>query len=291
MHPSRHILSESSVPEPSATSVLSPEAEQHYLKAAMHAAQLAGKLQMDSFGQNHKVITKGSNIDLVTIIDQQSDELIVSTLRKSCPSDQFLTEETFQEGQTPDLSNTWVIDPLDGTTNYAHGFPHFAVSIAYFSNNQPQLGVIYDPFKREMFYAIRNRGAFLNDEPIFVSKNRVHTLDHALLATGFPYDIAGSTVNNINHFQRIAPKCHGVRRPGAAALDLAYVASSRLDGFWELKLSVWDIAAGVLLVEEAGGHVTNLQGGALPYADRRIHLIASNGNALHQELQDLLALN
>jgi myo-inositol-1(or 4)-monophosphatase len=270
---------------------LSPEAEQHCLKAAMHAAQLAGKLQMDSFGKNHKVITKGSNIDLVTVIDQQSDELIVSTLRKSCPDHLFVTEESFEEGQAPDLSNTWVIDPLDGTTNYAHGFPHFAVSIAYFMNNQPHIGVIYDPFKREMFYAIRNRGAFLNDEPIFVSKNRAHTLDHALLATGFPYDIANSTVNNIDHFKRIAPKCHGVRRPGAAALDLAYVACSRLDGFWELKLSVWDIAAGVLLVEEAGGKVSNLQGGPLPYADRRIHLISSNGNALHQELQDLLALD
>lgn len=268
---------------------LSPAAEQHCLKAALHAAQLAGKLQMEAFGKNHKITTKGSNIDLVTVIDQQSDELIVSTLRKSCPDHLFITEETFQEGQTPDLSNTWVIDPLDGTTNYAHGFPHFAVSIAYFMNHQPQIGVIYDPFKREMFYAIRNRGAFLNDDPIFVSKNRTHTLDHALLATGFPYDIAHSTVNNIEHFRRIAPKCHGVRRPGAAALDLAYVACSRLDGFWELKLSVWDIAAGVLLVEEAGGKITNLQGGPLPYTDRRIHLIATNGNDLHQELQDLLA--
>jgi myo-inositol-1(or 4)-monophosphatase len=275
----------------SVTEPLSPEGEQRYLKVAQQAAQQAGKLQMEAFGQNHKITTKGSSIDLVTAVDQQCDELIVSMLRKSCPEALFLTEESYQEEQTTDLSNTWVIDPLDGTTNYAHGFPHFAVSIAYFQAGQPIIGVIYDPFKKEMFYTLRNRGAFLNDQPIFVSKNRAHSLDHALLATGFPYDIAASEVNNIQHFQRIAPKCHGVRRPGAAALDLAYVACSRLDGFWELKLSIWDIAAGVLLIEEAGGKVTDLQGEALPYNSRRIHLIGSNGNALHTEIQELLALD
>lgn len=270
---------------------LSPEAEERCLKAAKTAALLAGKRQMESFGETLKIITKGTSIDLVTVVDKECDELIVTSLRKHCDVEHFVTEESFEEGSSIDLSDTWVIDPLDGTTNYAHGFPQFAVSIAYFKAGIPVIGVIYDPFKKEMFYAIKNRGAFLNDEPIFVSKNRVHTLDHALLATGFPYDIAGSSVNNIDHFQRIAPRCHGVRRPGAAALDLAYVACGRLDGFWELKLSVWDVAAGILLVEEAGGKVSNLQGGDIPYADRRIHLIGSNGNALHEEIRDLLALD
>lgn len=277
------------ITEETTNTPMSPEKEARCLKVAMQAAQLAGKIQMASFGKAIQIDVKGTNIDLVTAVDKECDAAIVDTLRKGCPDTLFVTEETFEEGQAIDLSNTWVVDPLDGTTNYAHGFPHFAVSIAYFHEGQPQIGVIYDPFKKELFYALKNRGAFLNDQPVFVSKNRVHTLDHALLATGFPYDIATETANNIDHFKRIAPKCHGVRRPGAAALDLAYTACGRLDGFWELKLSVWDIAAGILLVEEAGGKVTNLTGGPIPYADRRIHLIGSNGNELHQEIQDLLA--
>ncbi|WP_373532153.1 inositol monophosphatase family protein [Vampirovibrio sp.] len=267
---------------------MTPEKEDRCLKAAKQAALVAGKIQMASFGKVIQVDIKGTSIDLVTAVDKECDAAIVDVLRKACPDILFVTEETFQEGQSIDLSNTWVVDPLDGTTNYAHGFPHFAVSIAYFFEGVPQIGVVYDPLKKEMFYALKNRGAFLNDQPVFVSKNRVHTLDHALLATGFPYDIATSSMNNIDHFQRIAPKCHGVRRPGAAALDLAYVASGRLDAFWELKLSVWDIAAGILLVEEAGGLVTNPTGGAVPYGDRRIHLVGSNGNGLHQEIQALL---
>lgn len=268
----------------------SPTLEERYLKIACQAAHAAGKVQMAAFGTAHKVMTKGSSIDLVTSVDKECDELIVSALRKAFPDDLFVTEETFEESGLIDLSGTWVVDPLDGTTNYAHGFPQFAVSIAYLRDNQPMLGVIHDPFKKETFYAIRNRGAFLNDVQIFVSKNHVHTLSNALLATGFPYDIATSDTNNINHFQRIAPHCHGVRRPGAAALDLAYTACGRLDGFWELKLSVWDIAAGALMVEEAGGRATALDGGPIPYASRRIDLIGSNGNELHDELQALLAL-
>lgn len=279
----RGLTSETEIPP------MSPEKEDRCLKVALQAAQLAGKIQMASFGKTIQVDTKGTSIDLVTAVDRECDSAIVDTLRKGCPDTLFVTEETFQEGQTIDLSNTWVVDPLDGTTNYAHGFPYFAVSIAYFYEGKPQIGVIYEPFKKEMFYALKNRGAFLNDQPIFVSKNRVHTLDHALLATGFPYDIATSSVNNIDHFKRIAPKCHGVRRPGAAALDLAYTACGRLDGFWELKLSVWDIAAGVLLVEEAGGKVTGLTGGELPYSDRRIDLVGSNGNELHGQIQALLS--
>jgi myo-inositol-1(or 4)-monophosphatase len=268
---------------------LSAEQESHYLKVARTAALAAGKIQMAAFGTSHKIMTKGTTIDLVTSVDRECDDIIIETIQKACPNDLFLTEEHFEEDQAIDLSGTWVIDPLDGTTNYAHGFPHFAVSIAYLLAGEPVIGVIYDPFKKEMFYGIRNRGAFLNDSPIYVSSSRTHALDHALLATGFPYDIATSEITNLDHFRRIAPKCHGVRRPGAAALDLAYVACGRLDGFWELKLSVWDIAAGVLLIQEAGGKVTAPAGGPIPFAQRRIDLIGSNGTGLHEELQTLLA--
>ncbi len=279
----------SNMTEPENTLLLAPDKADRCLKVAIQAAQAAGKIQMASYGQVVQVEFKNTSIDLVTAVDKECDAVIVDILSKGCPEALLLTEETFQEGQAVDLSNTWVVDPLDGTTNYAHGFPHFAVSIAYFYAGEPQIGVIYDPFKKELFYALRGRGAFLNDQAIFVSKNRAHTLSNALLATGFPYDIATSTVNNLRHFERIAPHCQGVRRPGAAALDLAYVACSRLDGFWELKLSIWDVAAGVLLVEEAGGKVTSLTGGRVPYAERRIHLIGTNGNDLHGELETLLA--
>jgi myo-inositol-1(or 4)-monophosphatase len=275
--------------EPEKLLLLPPEKADRCLKVAIQAAHAAGKIQMASFGQAVQVEFKNTSIDLVTVVDKECDAVIVDTLSKGCPEALLLTEETFQEGQAVDLSNTWVVDPLDGTTNYAHGFPHFAVSIAYFFAGQPQIGVIYDPFKKELFYALRGRGAFLNDQAVFVSKNRAHTLNHALLATGFPYDIATSTINNLRHFERIAPHCQGVRRPGAAALDLAYVACSRLDAFWELKLSIWDVAAGILLVEEAGGKVTGLTGGPVPYSERRIDLIGSNGNELHGELEALLA--
>lgn len=274
--------------ETQTTRELSARQQDHYLRVALSAAQGAGKLQRRGFGQAHKLYTKHTSIDLVTAVDRECDELIISAIRRNFPDDLILTEETYEEGGAIDLSRTWVIDPLDGTTNYAHGFPHFAVSIAYFVEGTPLIGVIYDAFKKETFYAIQGRGAFLNDTQIFVSNNRAHSLSTALLATGFPYDIATSEVNNIDFFSRIAPRCHGVRRPGAAALDLAYTACGRLDGFWELKLSVWDIAAGVLLVEEAGGKVTNLDGSPLPCGDRRINLVGSNGTAIHDELIELL---
>jgi myo-inositol-1(or 4)-monophosphatase len=273
--------------ETSSATELTPAQAEKYLTLAKHAAQQAGKLQMDSFGKSIKIMTKNTGINLVTTVDRESDALICGLIRDAFPHDRILSEEQYQEGQTSvSLDKTWVIDPLDGTTNYAHGFPHFAVSIAYFMAGQPQLGVVYNPYTKELFYAMPGRGAFLNDTAIYTSSNRVHELAHALLATGFPYDIATSDVNNLDNFARLAKQCRGVRRPGAAALDLAYVASGRLDAFWELKLSLWDLAAGMLLIKEAGGKVTGLQGEPdLPLTDRHIHLISSNGTALHEEIQ------
>jgi myo-inositol-1(or 4)-monophosphatase len=265
---------------------LAPDQVEKYLTVAKNAALQAGKLQMESFGKSLKIMSKNTDIDLVTTVDRESDTLISGILADAFPNDKILTEEQFQEGKTQvSLSNTWVVDPLDGTTNYAHGFPHFAVSIAYFLHGVPQLGVVYNPCNKELFFAVAGRGAFLNDTQIYTSSNKVHDLSNALLATGFPYDIATSEVNNLDNFGRLAKRCRGVRRPGAAALDLAYVASGRFDAYWELKLSLWDLAAGILLVTEAGGKVTGLKGETeLPYTDRHIHLLSSNGTALHEEI-------
>jgi len=269
---------------------LAPDQVEKYLNVAKNAALQAGKLQMESFGKSIKIMSKNTDIDLVTTVDRESDTLISGIIADAFPHDKILTEEQFQEGKTQvSLSNTWVVDPLDGTTNYAHGFPHFAVSIAYFLHGIPQLGVVYNPCNKELFFAVAGRGAFLNDTQIYTSSNKVHDLSNALLATGFPYDIATSEVNNLDNFGRLAKRCRGVRRPGAAALDLAYVACGRFDAYWELKLSLWDLAAGILLVREAGGKVTGLKGETeLPFTDRHIHLLSSNGTALHEEtLTDL----
>lgn len=271
------------------SSILSPEKEKTYLAVAQRAAMAAGKIQMAHFGRTVKVHTKATSIDLVTSVDEESDRTIAGLLLEAFPDDQIVSEESCREPESGhfDLSRAWVVDPLDGTTNYAHGFPHFAVSIAYFGENQqPELGVVYDPFKKEMFYALRGRGAFLNEQPIHVSHTQ--KLSQSLLATGFPYDLASTENNNLSHFQRILPHCHGVRRPGAAALDLTYLACGRLDAFWELRLSPWDIAAGVLIIEEAGGRVTDLAGNLLQLSRRRLDLVGSNGNGVHEELCELL---
>lgn len=273
---------------------MEPGKQDKYLKTAQKAAHLAGNIQMASFGRHFNIMTKSSGNDLVTSVDLECDRQISELIRKNFPNDLLVTEETDDGESVIDLSNTWVIDPLDGTTNYSHGFPHFAVSIAYFEEGVAQLGVIHDPFKRETFYVLRGRGAFLdnmylNNEAVKVSK--AVDLERALLATGFPYDIQREPDNNLNHFCRITRLCHGVRRPGAAALDLAYVACGRLDGFWELKLSPWDIAAGGLMVEEAGGKITDFHGAPMNYALRKPHIVASNAQSgIHDPLVDLLSL-
>ncbi len=263
--------------------------EDFYLQVARNLAIQAGKIQKAALGHEVSISTKNTSIDLVTAIDRECDQLIDSGLRAECPETQVLTEEQFQEGQSVNLDNTWVVDPLDGTTNFAHGFPHFAVSIAYFHQGVPRLGVVYDVMRGEMFSVIQGRGAFLNGEALTTSKARTTTLAKSLLATGFPYDIASSDLNNLKEFANIAPRCQGVRRPGSAALDLAYVAAGRLDGYWEYKLSLWDLAVGILLVAEAGGKVTDLQtGGDIPYTRRHLHVIATNATGIHEELQTLL---
>ena len=251
-----------------------------YLEKAVEAAREAGHLQIESLNRGHTVTYKGET-DLVTEVDRACEDAIVRILGEAFPSHDFLLEET------PSLpsgsSYLWVVDPLDGTTNYTHRFPHFCCSIALQHHHETVVGVVYDPLLDELFTAIRGGGAFLNGLPIEVSSE--DRLIRCLLATGFPYDIASIADNNIARFSRMLPHAQGIRRCGSAALDLCYLASGRLDGYWVVQLALWDAAAGILLVEEAGGCVTDLHGQApsLPVGG----LVGSNGR-IHQELFAIL---
>ncbi len=254
------------------------------LELAIAIAREAGALQRERFSAPRVIETKSSTIDLVTDVDRASDELIVRRIAEACPDDAVLTEES---GNARDGASgfRWVIDPLDGTTNYAHGFPHFAVSIGIERHGQREAGVIYDPLRDELFSAQRGAGAFLNGKPARVSETRL--LGEALLATGFAYDVHKAEIENLVYFERFLRRVRAVRRAGSAALDLAYVACGRFDGFWEIHLHPWDVAAGLLLIDEAGGRTSDLDGSPAPSSGAR--LAASNG-ALHPALLEVLAL-
>ena len=222
--------------------------------------------------------TKSSAIDLVTEVDRACERHIVDALRRERPRDDILAEEG---GAHADAGAEWrwVIDPLDGTVNYAHGYPCFCVSIGVERGGVRSAGVVYDPLRDELFEAVRGGGARRNGRPIRVSQER--SLGRALLGTGFAYDVRESERDNLDLLARAVKRAGGVRRDGSAALDLCYVACSRFDGFWELKLHPWDVAAGLLIVDEAGGHGSDLAGGPAPASGREI--VASNG-AIHAEL-------
>jgi len=249
--------------------------------AAAKAALEAGALLHSRFGRRQKISFKG-RVDLVTEMDHRSQELIIRRLGDEFPGHDFLSEELppVQTGSR----YRWIIDPLDGTTNYAHGFPIYCVSIALAIDDRIAVGAVHCPALREHFTAVRGRGACLNGRRIRVSK--VDRLDRALLATGFPYDVRTSRVNNIRNFERFAKTAQAVRRAGAAALDLCYVGAGRFDGFWELKLKTWDMAAGMLVVTESGGTVTDFRGGPVDMA--RPTVLASNG-LIHEQMQAVLA--
>ncbi|RME90715.1 MAG: inositol monophosphatase [Anaerolineae bacterium] len=197
-------------------------------------------------------------MDLVTEVDRQSEAYLLGEIQRRFPGHRVHAEET--GGLEGDDDHLWYVDPLDGTVNYAHRIPIFCVSIAYARRGEMQLAVVYDPMREEMFTAERGGGARLNGRPIHVSEAR--ELGKSLLVTGFPYNIWTSSVDNLDNFARFSKRTQGVRRLGSAALDLAYVAAGRFDGFWELSLKPWDVAAGGLIAEEAGARVTNLDGGA-----------------------------
>jgi len=215
----------------------------------------SGFLLKEKFNSTHKIQYKG-DINIVTEADKMSEALIIDSIKRNFPDHGILSEES------PAITGTgklrWIIDPLDGTTNYSHGYPVFSVSIALENEGVIVLGVIYDPMREDMFVAVRGKGAYLNNKKIKVSS--VKDISRSLLATGFPYDIRESKENNLDYFNAMAIKVQAIRRTGSAALDLAYLAAGRFDGFWELKLKPWDTAAGCLIVEEAGGVISDIAG-------------------------------
>jgi len=226
-----------------------------------------GKMQKNNLGKKDLAMnTKSTSVDLVTEIDKQSEQMIIEFIRKNYPSHSILAEESgLAASETEYL---WVVDPLDGTTNFSQGLPIFAVSIALQYKNETVLGVVYAPVVEQLFTAIKGQGAFLNGKRLKVSSKE--DLTKSVLATGFPYDIRENPINNLVYFNRLLLSTRAIRRMGAAAYDLACVAAGFFDGFWELKLSLWDVAAAVLMVEEAGGKIVYFR------QDRGISLIAGN---------------
>jgi myo-inositol-1(or 4)-monophosphatase len=239
-------------------------------------AREAGKLLLDYFAQGIGYQYKGGEIDLVTEADRASEKLIVSRLREQWPDHDIFAEEGTRHESNSEYR--WHVDPLDGTTNFAHGYPVFCVSIGLEHGGALEAGVIFDPTRDEMFAAERGQGATLNGRPIRVSKTPV--LGEAILGTGFP-SYKRHKNPNIHFYHQLTLRSHGVRRAGSAALDLANVACGRFDGFWEVNLNPWDTAAGVLLVLEAGGTVTRFDGSAWRLDNKET--LATNG-LLHQEL-------
>ncbi len=251
------------------------------LNIAIRAARAAGDLIIREIERVNdiEIDSKGKN-DFVTEVDRNAESLIINTISQSYPEHAFLCEET---GKSGDSEFIWIVDPLDGTTNYLHNFPHFAVSIALEYKGRLDQAVIYDPFKQELFSASRGKGAQLNNRKIRVSSQK--TLDGALLGTGFPFRSDYEIETFLESFRSLYPKIAGIRRAGSAALDLAYVACGRLDGFWEYNLKPWDIAAGALLVQEAGGINSEISG-ATDFMESG-NIIAANPKMLKLMLQQI----
>jgi len=241
------------------------------LETAVHAARQAGKILSHYAHTGFRVENK-SAIDLVTEADHAAEQCVIDVILASFPDHGFLAEERGRTGQSQS-PYVWIIDPLDGTTNFAHGLPTYCVSIGLEYKREGVLGVVYDPARDELFSATRGGGARKNDQPICVSQTT--QLDQALLVTGFAYNIRETQNNNLDHFARFALLVQGLRRTGSAALDLCYVAAGRFDGFWEVKLNPWDMAAGALILREAGGKVTNFCGQSHSLYEQE--LVASNG--------------
>jgi len=226
------------------------------LNIAVRAARNAGNIIVRAMDHIERLsITEKSENDFVTEVDNAAENEIIRTIRAAYPSHSILAEESGSQGEN---DFQWIIDPLDGTTNYVHGFPQFAVSIALKNKQTIEQAVVYDPLRQELFTASRGRGAHLNNRRIRVTSRR--NLDGALLGTGFPFKQQDHLDTYLATFKALFPMTAGIRRAGSAALDLAYVAAGRLDGFWELGLSPWDMAAGVLLIEEAGGFISDFGG-------------------------------
>jgi len=253
---------------------------------AVAVAREAGALLLDGFGRDKEIHTKSSAVDFVTQFDVAAEQLITGRLRTAFPDHGLRGEEGTDEGDVQGL--TWHIDPLDGTSNFAHGFPVFCVSLALYDGQRPLVGVVYDPTRDECFSAVVGQGARLTDArgARLLRASRAAELVSSLLATGFPYDVHTSSLDNAAYVARFIKRAFGLRRAGSAALDMAYVAAGRLDGYWEFKVNAWDIAAGILLVQEAGGTVTLIDGRPLGFA-RQMHVVASNG-LIHALMLDVI---
>jgi len=237
----------------------------------------AGSLIIKESASKLTVRTKSTERDLVTQIDWNVENFLKEELQKLLPGSSFLAEET--DSEIKEAEQLWIIDPIDGTTNLVHGFPFIAVSVALQIEGELKLGFVYNPFLNEFFEAEKGKGSLLNNKSIHVSATR--SLSRSLLATGFAYNFNKAEENNIRYFEHFHSKCHGIRRPGSAALDLCYVARGVFDGFWEWYLNPWDVAAGILLVSEAGGRVTDLTGMAYEFTTDSI--LATN-SAIHNDM-------
>lgn len=259
-----------------------PASSHALLEIAVSAGKAAGAVLLRYVEAGFQVEYKNP-INLVTDADRAAEQCVIDSIRTRFPTHRFLAEERgrVEEAPSPYL---WIIDPLDGTTNFAHGYPAYCVSIGLEHNGRCILGVIFDPSRDELFTAIENSGARLNGRPIHVSNTM--TLDSSLLVTGFAYDIRETPRNNLDHFAKFALKAQGLRRTGSAALDLCYVAAGRFDGFWEVRLNPWDMAAGSVIVREAGGRLTDFSGKDLSIYGQE--LVASNGQ-IHQAMLQVLS--
>ena len=248
---------------------------------AIDTARRAGALLKDNVGRIGSIEFKGA-VDIVTDVDKKSEALITDAIKKAFPGHGILAEESPELKQ--DSPFKWVIDPLDGTTNYSHGFPFFCVSIGLEISGEVVFGVVYDPMMDELFTAEKGKGATLNGKKIAVST--IGELDKSLLATGFPYDLRSSADNNLDFFSEFSLKAQAIRRAGSAALDLCYIASGRFDGYWEMKLKPWDVAAASLIVSESGGKIPGFSGG--PFSIYGKECLASN-SLIHEDMTRILS--
>ena len=250
--------------------------------AALEIAEEAGAILLSGYGRIHAPEKKG-RIDLVTLYDRRSEELILDRLARRFPGSSVLAEESGAHGRSGAGELRWIVDPLDGTTNFAHNYPFFAVSIAAELAGELVAGAVFDPVRGERFAAAKEAGATLNGSPMRVSN--IARLEDALLVTGFPYDVREHPDRVLPAFHAFLRTAQGVRRDGSATLNLCYLAMGRFDGFWEARLSPWDMAAGTLIVREAGGRVTDYRGG--PFELEAGQILASNG-ALHEAMIEVL---
>ncbi len=250
---------------------------ERYIDTAKLAAREASKILIENLGSiSSEEIEKKQVADFVTRVDRESENRIIEIIKGAFPEHRILAEET--GGQSQGDGYLWIIDPLDGTTNYIHSYPMFAISIALQFNGDIIVGVVYDPLRDEMFWAEKGRGAFLHETPLSIAERSVQ-MQSALIATGFPFRAKHLIDDYLELFKEIFSSCSDLRRAGSAALDLAYVAAGRCDGFFEIGLSPWDVAAGSLLVEEAGGVVTDFRGGSE-------HVWTGNIVAAHRGIHD-----